>query len=118
MRSTPRSGRASPKRKITPLSHLPISSLFRGNAPHRQIRIARNADGSHLPQQAFQHRSRGPLGAVATDRVTAAEHDARRRNPDDRTAVVELQTPVAGGYTPWVCPGSAEPVQGDFGLAS
>ncbi|MFF4031691.1 hypothetical protein ACFYZ2_18395 [Streptomyces sviceus] len=89
------------------------------DAAIRQGNARANASGSRLLGQAFLHRSRVPLDQAPIDHVTAAEWAARQQELDDPDAApVEMEDGVVDGCSPWACPGEAEPVQDDFGLAS
>jgi hypothetical protein len=79
-----------------------------------------NATGNQLLGEASLHRSRVPLDQAPIDHVTAAEWAALQQ--EFGTAAPEadkLEQGELDGCSPWACRGSeAEPVQGDFGLAS
>ncbi|WP_172381143.1 hypothetical protein [Streptomyces sp. MNP-20] len=89
------------------------------DAAIRQGNARANATGNRLLGQAFLHRSRVPLDQAPIDHVTAAEWAALQPQIGNGDADAEqLEQGVADGCSPWACRGEAEPVQGDFGLAT
>ncbi|WP_330327967.1 adenine nucleotide alpha hydrolase family protein [Streptomyces pseudovenezuelae] len=89
------------------------------DAAIRQGNARANASGNRLLGQAFLHRSRVPLEQAPIDHVTATEWAACQQELQDQSvAVDELENGVVDGCSPRACRGEAEPLLGDFGLAS